>query len=97
MLPVMWTASGSGAEADHLCVEADGNVDVVIAGKEEEGVAAAAELGVFLLGVDIVDLACISAAGVEGEKTKMLGPRSDWRFCCVCGEALPGQRHTATT
>src|ERR1700742_2315108 len=47
---------GSGAEADRLGVEADGEIDVVVAGEKEEGVAAAAELGVFLLGVDLVDL-----------------------------------------
>ena len=47
---------GSGAEADDLRVEADGDVEVVVAGEEEEGVAAAAELGVFLFGVDLVDL-----------------------------------------
>ena len=47
---------GRGAEADHLCVEADGNVEVIFAGEKEDGVALGAELAVLLDGVDGVDL-----------------------------------------
>ncbi len=46
---------GCGAEAGYLGVEADGHVEVVVAGEEEEGVALRAELAVMLGGVDAVD------------------------------------------
>ncbi len=49
-------AVGGGAEAEDLGVEADGDVDVVLAGEEEEGVAFGAELVAALRGVDLVDL-----------------------------------------
>ena len=44
------------AEADHLRVEANGDVDVVFAGKEQECVACCAKFAVLLDGVDLVDL-----------------------------------------
>ncbi len=46
----------SCAEAEHLGVETDGDVDVILAGKEEQSVACRAELAVLLDGVDLVDL-----------------------------------------
>ena len=49
-------AVGRGAEAEDLSVEADGDVDVVVAGKEQEGVALGAKVVVPLSGVNLVDL-----------------------------------------
>ena len=45
-----------GAEAEDLGVKADGDVDGVVAGEEENGVAFGAELVAALGGVDLVDL-----------------------------------------
>ena len=47
---------GRGAEAKDLGVEADGDVDVIVAREKEDGVAFGAELVVLLRGVDLVDL-----------------------------------------
>jgi hypothetical protein len=55
-LPVMWTASGVAPRPIDFGVEADGDVDLVIAGKKEEGIALGAELAVLLEVVDFVDL-----------------------------------------
>ena len=46
---------GRCAEAEDLGVEADGDVEVVVAGEKEDGVAVGAELVVLLRGVDAVD------------------------------------------
>jgi hypothetical protein len=57
-----WTFTGDvdavwrGAEAEDLGVEPDGDVDVVVSGKEEDRVAFGAELVAALRGVDLVDL-----------------------------------------
>lgn len=43
------------AEAEDLGIEANGDVDLVSAGEEEQGVARGAKLAVLLLRVDLVD------------------------------------------
>ena len=72
-LPVMWTASGDGAEADDFGVEADRDVDVVVAGKKEQGVALGAELVVLLDGVDLVDLRLNVGGGHGGTEDQYVG------------------------
>ncbi len=62
----MWTASGVRAEADDLGIEADGDVDVVFAGQEEQGVAGGAEFAVLLDRVDLVDLGLDGSGGHGG-------------------------------
>ncbi len=52
-----------GAEAGYFGVEADGDVEVVVAEQEEEGVALGAELVVLLDGVDAIDLGLHGGGG----------------------------------
>ena len=72
-LPEMWVASGVSAEAGDFGVEADGDVEVVVAGEEEEGVALGAELVVLLGGVDAVDLGLHGGGGHGGREDGDVG------------------------
>ena len=72
----MCVASGVAPRPRTCGVEADGNVDLVFAGEEEEGVALAAELIVLLDGVHLVDLGLDLRCGSRGEKISTLGPKS---------------------
>ena len=69
----MWTASGVAPRPMHLGVEADGDVDVVFAGEEEQGVARGAELAVLLDGVDLVDLGLHGGGGHGGIEDENVG------------------------
>ena len=64
---------GCCAEAGYFGVEADGDVDVVVAGEEEEGVALGAELVVLLDGVDAVDLGLDFRGGCGGREDADVG------------------------
>ena len=59
---------GRGAEAGYLGVEADGDVEVVVTGEEEEGIALRAELVVLLDGVDAIDLGLHGGSGCGGRE-----------------------------
>jgi len=61
------------AEADDFSVEADGDVDFVFAGEEEEGVAFGAELIVLLDLVDLVDLGLDFGGGCGGGEEQDVG------------------------
>ena len=64
---------GCGAEAGYFGVEADGDVEVIVAGKEEEGVALRAELVVLLEGVDAIDLGLHGGGGRRGREDGDVG------------------------
>ena len=64
---------GCGAEAGDFGVEADGDVEVVVAGEEEEGVALGAELVVLLDGVDAIDLGLHGGGGRGGREDGDVG------------------------
>ena len=59
---------GREAEACDFGVEADGDVELIVAGKEEEGVTLRAELVVLLDGVDAVDLGLDGGGGRGGRE-----------------------------
>ena len=64
---------GRGAEAEHLCVEADRNVDVVFAGQEEQCVSGCTEFAVLLDGIDLVDLSLDVCGGHRGIEEQNVG------------------------
>ncbi len=64
---------GCGAEAGDFGVEADGDVEVVVAGEKEEGVALGAELVVLLDGVDAIDLGLHGRCGRGGREDGDVG------------------------
>ncbi len=72
---------GRGAEAEHLCVEADRNVDVVFAGQEEQCVASGAEFTVLLDGIDLVDLSLDVCGGHGGIEEQNVGAKVGMRIC----------------
>ena len=67
-LPVEVGGVGRGAEAGYLGVEADGDVEVVVTWKEEEGITLGAELVVLLNGVDAIDLGLHGGSGCGGRE-----------------------------
>ena len=72
---------GRGAEAEHLRVEADRNVDVVFAGQEEQCVARGTEFAVLLDGVDLVDLGLDFGRGHGGIEEQNVGAEVGMRVC----------------
>ena len=72
-LPVMWTASGDAPRPSDLGVEADGNIDVVLAGEEEEGVALRGRTRCAAGWRRPSIWAWMAAAGMEGSKTRRWG------------------------
>ena len=64
---------GRGAEAGDFGVEADGDVEVIVAGEEEEGVALGTELVVLLDGVDAIDLGLHGGGGRGGREDGDVG------------------------
>lgn len=62
-----------GAETDDGGVEADGDVEVVVAGSEEDGVAVGAELAMLLRGVDGVDFRLRLGDGCGGRDEQDAG------------------------
>ena len=72
---------GRSAEAEDLRVEADGDVDVIVAGEKEERVALGAEFAVLLDGVDLVDLLLDCAEGMDGFEDENVG--AEVRLCAL--------------
>jgi len=76
-----------GSKANDFSVEADWDVDVIIAGKKEQGVACGTELAVLLNGIDLVDLGLnlrCGHGGIEDEGVRtevLLCGRGDGRGC----------------
>ena len=101
-LPMMWTASGICAEADDLRVEADRDVDVILAGQEEERVALRSRIRCAAARRrPCRSAAWISAAGIDGLKTSTLGPKSGVGACfngaLGCGDCADAASEHAKT
>ena len=75
---------GCRAEADDFCVEADGDVDVVLARQEEQSVTGRTELTVLLNRVDLVNLGLDVGRGHRGLEEQHVGPEIRMPpFCCL--------------
>lgn len=89
---------GNVSQAHDLRVEADRDIVVIFAGKEEERVALGAEFAVLLRGVDFVDLRLNPGSGHGRRKNENVGPEvrsGSGRQVRLC--RAPHSRNTQTS